>query len=139
MQFSAGFAELVLIVRDVEEAARFYREVVGLIPERESSDSWGWFWLGDPGVEQRLAVHKGPLLFEEHSPRLEGERFGQVHFALTVPADRVEAALDRVRTSGVQVYGPKRFHQIGVTSHYFYDPDGNLVEFWTPDAPAEDS
>ena len=31
--FSAGLAEIVLIVADVERSARFYAEIVGLEPE----------------------------------------------------------------------------------------------------------
>jgi catechol-2,3-dioxygenase len=31
--FATGFAEIVLIVNDVESSARFYHEVIGLTPE----------------------------------------------------------------------------------------------------------
>jgi catechol 2,3-dioxygenase-like lactoylglutathione lyase family enzyme len=69
---SRGLAELVLIVQDVPEAARFYRDVVGLELEHETSDEWAWFWAGEPGTPQRIALHRGSLLFEEHSPFPEG-------------------------------------------------------------------
>src|SRR5205823_8282231 len=75
---SRGFAELVLIVEDVPKAAKFYRDVVGLEPEHETGDEWAWFWAGMPGDTQRIALHRGTLLFEEHSPYPEGERFGHV-------------------------------------------------------------
>jgi catechol 2,3-dioxygenase-like lactoylglutathione lyase family enzyme len=77
-----GLSELVLIVADVPRSAAFYRDVVGLIPETGPTEEWAWFWAGAVGEAQRLAVHKGPLLFEEHSPRPPGARFGNVHFAL---------------------------------------------------------
>ena len=115
-------------------SARFYREVVGLEPDGEADESWAWFWAGEPGEPQRLAVARGPLLFEEHSPLPEGERFGQVHFAVRVPRERLESAVARVRGHGVEVYGPKRFDWMAAEAWYFYDPDGNLLEFWSPDA-----
>jgi catechol 2,3-dioxygenase-like lactoylglutathione lyase family enzyme len=131
--FSRGLAEIVLIVEDVKRSARFYESVVGLTPETPAQDGWAWFWAGSPGRAQRLALHDGPLLFVEHSPLPEGERWGQVHFALDVPGERLEAAVDHVRDNGVDVYGPTYFGWMRATSYYFYDPDGNLVEFWSPD------
>jgi catechol-2,3-dioxygenase len=132
--FATGISEMVLIVKDVLAAARFYREVVGLTPHTEANEAWAWFWAGQPGKAQRLALHKGTLLFEEHSPLPEGKRWGQVHFALEVPRHRLEAAVAHVRESGIKVYGPTRFDWMDATSYYFYDPDANLVEFWSPDA-----
>jgi len=134
--FSTGLAEIVLIVQDVRAAARFYREIVGLIPETEADDAWAWFWAGEPGVNQRVALHKGTLLFEEHSPHPEGERFGRVHFAFEVPDQELEQAATRVRRTGVEVYGPEEFDWMNARSYYFYDPDGNLLEFWSPQADA---
>ena len=130
---SRGFAELVLIVEDVPKAARFYRDVVGLLPEHETSDEWAWFWAGKAGEPQRIALHRGSLLFEEHSPFPEGERFGRAHFAFEVARDDLDASLARVRDAGVDVYGPVDFEDIfRARSYYFYDPDGNLLEFWSP-------
>ena len=36
--FSSGISELVLVVKDVRSSARFYEEVVGLIPEKEVNE-----------------------------------------------------------------------------------------------------
>ncbi|MFN8457523.1 MAG: hypothetical protein U0401_23190 [Anaerolineae bacterium] len=74
--FTIGLAEIVLIVKDVPASARFYREVVGLTPESEPDDTWAWFWAGPVGQSQRVAVHKGSLLFEGQSPLPAGERWG---------------------------------------------------------------
>jgi catechol 2,3-dioxygenase-like lactoylglutathione lyase family enzyme len=132
-----GLSELVLIVRDVPVAARFYRDVVGLIPETEPTADWAWFWLGQPGPDafgrqQRLALHAGPLLFEEHSPNPPGRRWGQVHFALQVPRDRLPEAIRQVQAHGFQTHGPTQLGWMRAEAYYFYDPDGNLVEFWSP-------
>jgi catechol 2,3-dioxygenase-like lactoylglutathione lyase family enzyme len=130
---SRGLAELVLIVKDVRAAARFYADVVGLTLEHEATDEWAWFWAGEPGEPQRIALHRGPLLFEEHSPLPEGERFGRAHFAFDVARPELERAVERVKSSGVDVYGPVDFDWMKAQSYYFYDPDGNLLEFWSPD------
>jgi catechol 2,3-dioxygenase-like lactoylglutathione lyase family enzyme len=130
-RFASGFSELVLIVDDVARSAEFYEEVVGLAPVSRTGDEWAWFDAG--GSRQRLAVHKGSLLHEEHSPHPEGHRFGNVHFAFEVPRERVEEAVAHVRSKGVAVYGPTELDWMNATSYYFYDPDGNLVEFWSPE------
>ena len=132
--FSRGIAEIVLIVEDVMASARFYGEVVGLEAETEASEAWAWFWAGEPGKAQRVALHKGTLLFEEKSPLPEGERWGRVHFALEVARERLEEAVEHVRGQGVEVYGPTDFEWMRARSYYFYDPDGNLLEFWSPDS-----
>jgi catechol 2,3-dioxygenase-like lactoylglutathione lyase family enzyme len=32
------------------------------------------------------------------------------------------------------VYGPVELEWMNAESYYFYDPDGNLLEFWSPAA-----
>ncbi len=129
---SRGFSEIVLIVEDVPKAADFYERVVGLELEHRTGDEWAWFFAGTGDRKQRLAVHRGSLMFEEHSPHPKGGRFGNIHFAFDVARDELEAAVDRVRSAGVEVYGPAQLDWMNAESYYFYDPDGNLLEFWSP-------
>ncbi len=128
-----GFSELVLVVADLPRAAHFYREILGLTPARPQSDSWAWFWAGPPESRQRLAVHAGPLLFEEHSPRPPAQRFGPTHFAFHVPREHLGSHLARLRAHHIPLHGPVRLEWMLAASWYFYDPDANLVELWTPD------
>ena len=119
---SRGLAEIVLIVEDVRHSADFYERVVGLEPETPADDEWAWFWAGPQGLAQRVALHKGSLLFEGQSPHAEGERFGQVHFAFDVARDELDRAVTRVRDAGVEVYGPVEFEWMNALAYYFYDP-----------------
>ncbi len=132
-RFSEGIAEIVLIVSDVQRSAAFYREVVGLEPRTDAGEEWAWFWAGTPGVPHSIGLHKGKLLFEEHSPLPEGQRFGKIHYAFTVRREKLQEAVEHVRSHGVEVYGPTHFEWMGAMSYYFYDPDGNLLEWWSPD------
>jgi catechol 2,3-dioxygenase-like lactoylglutathione lyase family enzyme len=133
-RFSRGLSEIVLIVSDVRKSAQFYREVVGLAPATEANEEWAWFWAGPPETKQRIAVHRGSLLFEEQSPLPAGQRWGKVHYAFEVPPADLEAAVGHVRAAGVEVYGPTWFQWMRARSYYFYDPDGNLLEWWSPDS-----
>jgi catechol 2,3-dioxygenase-like lactoylglutathione lyase family enzyme len=129
-KFVSGISEIVLIVDDVARSAAFYEDLVGLDPVSRTGEEWAWFETGAPN--QRLAVHKGSLLHEEHSPHPEGHRFGNVHFAFEVRREQLDEALGRLRSKGVSVYGPTELEWMNATSYYFYDPDGNLLEFWSP-------
>ena len=132
-RFTTGISEIVLIVEDVLESARYYRDVVGLEPETEATEDWAWFFAGATGMPQRIALHRGKLGFEEHSPLPEGQRFGQVHYAFEVPRARLEAAVENVSGHGVDVHGPVRLGWMSADAFYFFDPNANLLEFWSPD------
>jgi catechol 2,3-dioxygenase-like lactoylglutathione lyase family enzyme len=134
---SVGLAEIVLIVEDVPASTRFYERVVGLKLENEPSDEWAWFWAGQEGKRQRLALHRGTLLFEGQSPHTDGERWGQVHFAFEVSREELDEAVARVRDAGVDVFGPVELEWMKARAYYFYDPDGNLLEWWSPDPQAD--
>jgi catechol-2,3-dioxygenase len=56
-----------------------------------------------------------------------------VHFAFEVPRERLGDALAQLQRKGVAVYGPTELEWMNATSYYFYDPDGNLLEFWSPE------
>jgi hypothetical protein len=97
--FSTGLREPVLIVDDVHQVADFCCDVVCLTPGMEVSDDWPCFWAGEPGG-QRLALHKGSLLFEELSPHPDGKRWGHVDFALEVAGAELHQAVARVQEQG---------------------------------------
>lgn len=132
-RFSTGLAAVVLMVKDLTVSARFYREVVGLVPESEQDDQWSWFWAGPPGEPQRIGLHTGSCLGEAPPSQPQGICREQIHCAFSVPQERLADAVAQVCAQGVGVFGP--VHSDGArqaVSYYFYDPDSNLLEFWSP-------
>ena len=81
---------------------------------------------GDVNPGNILVPHEG-----DRSP--EGERWGRVHYALTVPRETLKTAISHLREHGSEVYGPADIRWMRSRSYYFFDPDGNLLEFWSPE------
>jgi len=119
-----GVNELVLEVRDLEAAERFYSGVLGFpVIERWSGPQWNdreavWvlagntrigLWLPQIGISRgRGGVH--------------------VHYAVHVDRENHAGIVQRIRSHGhtvdeVEFGGRAR-------SAYVTDPDGNVVEFW---------
>jgi catechol-2,3-dioxygenase len=120
-----GVSELVLEVVDLEAAERFYAEVLGLpVVERWDERQAVWVLAGD---RTRIGLWRPQV-------GLAGARGGlHVHFALHLPADEYDAAVERLRAHG---YDPeeRRFDAYDESrAAYVSDSDGNVVELWTWD------
>ena len=107
-----GVHHVQIQVDDLEAAVRFYRDVLGLVPDPGRPDfGFPGAWL-DAG-DQQVHLVVGPL------PSQVGQ-----HFAIAV-AD-LDSAAAELRSAGVEVsdimeFGPFRQAMIG-------DPSGNTVE-----------
>ena len=66
-------------------------------------------------------------------PRYFRDCWGCVHYAFTVPREKLEEAVSHVRKHDVDVYGPGHIAWMNARVYYFYDRDGNLLEFWSTD------
>src|SRR5436190_18903430 len=91
-----SLADLVLQVKDVKRSASFYRHALGFVDQGEPTDELAWLWIRQPkGTRetQRLGLHKRELPYEVYSPNPEVKRWGPAHFALSVPAEQLEAAI----------------------------------------------
>ena len=141
-----GLSEVAIAVADVAAAARFYTEVVGLVPEK-IADSHAFLWAGSPGHQQRiilLSTSLRPIEQRSNSTATTPEEsrhpaaslgpadFGRTHFALEVPRAHLATVLERVEAGGVEIWGPVEFEWMRSLAYYFLDPDGHLVEFWSP-------
>lgn len=103
-------------VDDVDAAARFYTDVLGLGLRTDRPDfGFGGAWL-DAGGQQ---VH----LIEGEPPSAVGQ-----HFALHV--DDLDDAVAELRARGVEVSDPS---PVGSSRQSFlHDPAGNLIELHQP-------
>ena len=118
-----GVSELVLEVVDLEASERFYAGVLGLpVVERWHEREAIWVMAGD---RTRIGLWRPQV-------GLHGGRGGiHVHFAMHIPADRYDAAVEHLRGQGQRVV-EQAFNNRGRAA-YVDDPDGNVVELWTWD------
>src|SRR5512132_2772742 len=112
-----GVSELVLEVVDLEASERFYSELLGLPvvdrwPDREAI----WVMAGE---RTRIGLWRPQV-------GLFGSRGGlHVHFAMNIADEDYEAAVERLRSKGLEVR-ETAFEGAGRAA-YVNDPDGNLV------------
>ncbi len=114
---------LVLTVRDLDASCAFYRDVLGM----EVVDSGPAQPRAVRFGAQKINLHQAGREFE---PKSERPTPGSGDLCLVTATD-VAAVADQLRARGVEVLlGPVgRSGALGpITSVYFRDPDGNLVE-----------
>ncbi len=123
----SGISELVLEVADLEAARRFYRDVLGFEETLygEGAEGRYWYLVGDTA---RLG------LWTEQVGLAGGRGGTHVHYAFSVPDERIDELKRRIEDAGAEVEGPI---QLGPgRAIYVTDPDGNVVEFWSQDMAA---
>ena len=117
-----GILETCLYVEDLDRAARFYEEVLGL--ERMN--------VFEP---QRLIpmIAPGPnlLLLFKRGASPDHDSTGRQHLAFSIAAADLEAWEQWLAAHGVGIVEKKQWER-GGTSLYFRDPDGHLLELATP-------
>jgi catechol 2,3-dioxygenase-like lactoylglutathione lyase family enzyme len=114
-----GVHHVSLDVRDVEEARRFYVEVLGLEEIPRPAFPFPGAWLRSGAQEIHLILRAG-----HEAPQ------GQ-HFAFRV--DDVDAAAAALAVRGVAVGGPMDVPGAGRQA-FLRDPSGNLIELNQPQA-----
>jgi catechol-2,3-dioxygenase len=120
-----GVSELVLEVVDLEASERFYSGVLGLPvverwPEREAI----WVMAGD---RTRIG------LWRPQVGLARGRGGIHVHYAMHIPSERYDQAIEHLRGLGVPVIEHHFPAYEDSRALYVDDPDGNVVELWTWD------
>ena len=114
---ASGIDHIVLHVSDVQRAKKFYTDVLGMTPYRES--------------ERQIFLHagtQGVALFKKQgdTPLTTGNDLN--HLALTVTTGTYETLKGELEKHGVAVTGrPGEDHCI-----YFRDPDGHRLQLMIP-------
>lgn len=124
---TGGFTHVSVHAHDLEESARFYRELFGMeeIPSPDFPFEVRWLRVGN------LALH----LFESEERAPSGH-----HFGLDVEA--FEEIYQKAGEMGVRIQEGyfSRVYELpdGAAQLYLRDPAGNMVEVNHPDATAVD-
>lgn len=126
-----GLLETSLYFDDLEGAARFYGEVIGL-PELFRDPRLVAMDAGRSGVLllfRRGASVGGSELPGGHIPGHDGS--GPLHMAFGIPAGTYEEWRDHLTTHKIVIHGEMRWPR-GGKSLYFEDPEGHAIELATP-------
>ena len=126
-----GVLETALYVDDLEEAARFYEQVLEL-PLLTQDSRFRAYDVGGRNV--LLLFHRGATLETVHLPGgtiPPHDGHGPLHVAFAISAVELPVWEQRLATHGIAIEGrtdwPRGGHSI-----YFRDPDGHLLELATP-------
>jgi catechol-2,3-dioxygenase len=128
---TTGLAEIVLVVRDVAQARRFYQETLGL--KVISPDLGGPVFLqtgeDGPGVPQQIVLVPRPA---DAAPLPANRALRSVHhLGLIVPRGGLQEARRELEAQGLEVRtGEHPF--LNIEAIYVNDPDGNEVELVAP-------
>ncbi|MBI4551671.1 MAG: VOC family protein [Candidatus Latescibacteria bacterium] len=109
-----GISELVLEVRDLQQAERFYGEVLGF-PLKRIDPRVTWVEAPQCRIQLRLfgtPGHRGA---------------GPCHFAFAVEPEEIEPITAILKQHGVWARGPVDFGES--VSVFCFDPDNNEIEF----------
>ncbi len=119
--------EMGIYADDLEQAERFYRDVLGLTVLGKEDGRHVFFRVGDRSM--LLVFRAETTLRADHLPA-HGAR-GPGHFALGVAAADRDAWRKRLHEHGVAIEHEETWER-GGHSFYFRDPAGNSVELITP-------
>src|SRR3954465_14388645 len=126
-----GVIETALYVEDLERAARFYEETLGLSALAKDAR----FRAYDVGGASVLLLFRRGATLE--TVRMPGgtipphDGHGPLHIAFAVAADELATWEGRLRAWGIEIEGRTAWSR-GGHSIYFRDPDGHLLELATP-------
>jgi catechol 2,3-dioxygenase-like lactoylglutathione lyase family enzyme len=121
----SGVSELVLEVLDLEQAERFYSEVLGF-PVVGRWDEGGRVWLM-AGTRTRIGLWRPQVGIAKGRGGLH------VHYAMNIDDADFDAAVERLRGHGCETEVVSFTDDDRGRALYVTDPDGNVVEFWTWD------
>lgn len=128
-----GLFETHVQVKDLEEAMRFYGDVLGLeLGLRETERRVAFYWIGWKGRTVIGLWEKPPWV-----PFDTGNLILPQHLAFEVNLDDLATAIERVKRRGIELRNflgqitdePSVFGWVPGASIYFNDVDGHLLEF----------
>jgi catechol 2,3-dioxygenase-like lactoylglutathione lyase family enzyme len=122
-----SIVETGIYADNLDEAERFYHDVLGLMVWGKEAGRHVFFQVGDR--DMLLIFRAETTLQGEHLPA-HGTN-GAGHFALGIAAEDLDAWRERLRKHQVAIEHEETWAR-GGHSLYFRDPAGNSVELITP-------
>jgi len=140
-QSITGIAEIALRVHDLDLMRRFYEQVLGLQVLQENKNSDGAvivvFYAVGAGND-RLELFDEKLVdwyTRDKSPQIDPKLTTLSHIALSIVLDDFESEKKRIEGLGIEIVysssGP--WLSMHYRMFYFFDPEGNLIEFRSHD------
>ena len=132
-----GLEHLTIPVTDLDEARRFYCDVLGgallMTVDDDTLRKFGRPPAPDNGEgSHHISVYLGGMtrvdLFLQHAGQ-PSVAIGHPHYAFAVPARELPFWQRRLANEGVPMDGPLQLGPPGHASIYFNDPFGNHLEF----------
>ena len=136
-QSVTGIAEISLRVHDLDLMRRFYEQVIGLEVLRENKHSEGTavFYAVGAG-DENLALFEEKLIdwyTRDKSPQIDPKLTTLSHFALSIALDDFESEKKRIEQLGIEIMHSDTSSWMHCRMFYFFDPEGNLIEFKSHD------
>jgi catechol-2,3-dioxygenase len=126
-------AEIALRVHDLDLMRRFYEQVIGLevLNENEPSDGTAIFYAVGAG-NNHLALFPEKLTgwyTRDKSPQIDPKLTTLSHFALSIALEDFESEMKRIEQLGIEIVYSNKSSWLRCRMFYFFDPEGNLIEF----------
>jgi extradiol dioxygenase family protein len=123
---------LAIPVTDIEQARRFYGEVLGF-PRGRSSEFWtDWDVHGHQVVTHQVPGHTGSAAVAGTNP-VDGHDVPIPHFGVVLGVEEFTTLADRLRAAGtrfvVEPYVRLENEPGEQWTMFFLDPSGNALEF----------
>ena len=125
-----GIYHIGIPVNDIDRAVKFYTDVLGMRVAKLNRDD-----MGDRlNRADRRSGDGMVVLFQRPKP-VERDALaedGATHHAFIVDNDDFELAVEKMKDWGVKVYKVPTVDRPTGRGFYFFDPDGNLLQLYTP-------
>jgi catechol-2,3-dioxygenase len=132
-QSITGIAETALRVHDLDLMRRFYEQVIGLevLREVKDGDRTAIFYAVGAGNDHLALFEENWIdwFTRDKSPQVNPKLTTLSHFAFGVALDDFESEKKRIEQLGIEIVHSDTSSWLHSRMFYFFDPEGNLIEF----------
>ena len=132
-QSITGIAEIALRVHDLDLMRKFYEQALGLEVLRENNHKDGqaiFYAVGAGNDHLALFEEKWIDWFtRDKSPQIDPKLTTLSHFALSIALDDFVSEKKRIEQLGIEIVESRTMSWLHCRMFYFFDPEGNLIEF----------